>query len=92
MKELWLRFLSQLGLAYWVEITTSHPHCTYYFGPFISRASADDAHLGYVEDLKGEGAQDIQIVIKQCKPTDLTIFDEADDVHPPLRQLMSIGN
>jgi hypothetical protein len=92
MKELWLRFLSLMGLAHWVEITTTSPRCTYYFGPFASRASAEDAHFGYLEDLKEEGAQGIQVVIKQCKPRDLTIFEEGEDVSPPFRQMISVSN
>ena len=92
MKELWLRFLSFLGIAYWVEITTTAPRCTYYFGPFASRASAEDAHFGYLEDLKEEGAQGIQIVIKKCKPTTLTIFDEGENFPRPFQPMMSIGN
>lgn len=89
MKELWLRFLSFLGMAHWVEITTITPSCTYYFGPFASRSSAEDAHLGYLEDLKGEGAQGIEIVIKQCKPTTLTIFDEGEDFSLPFQPLLN---
>ena len=92
MKELWLRFLSFFGMAHWVEITTNTPRCTYYFGPFTSRANAEDAHFGYLEDLNEEGAQGIKVVIKQCKPTTLTIFDEGEDISRPFRQMMSISN
>jgi hypothetical protein len=92
MKELWLRFLSFLGMAHWVEITTSSPRCTYYFGPFASQAGAEDAHFGYLEDLKEEGAQGIKVVIKACKPTTLTIFDEGEDFPRPFRPMMSISN
>lgn len=92
MKELWLRLLSFLGIAYWVEITTSVPRCTYYFGPFVSRTAAEEAHLGYLEDLKEEGAQGIAMVVKQCKPGNLTIFDEAEAVTPTFQTLMSMGN
>jgi hypothetical protein len=92
MKELWLRFLSFLGLAHWVEITTSVPRCTYYFGPFAGQTDAEAAHFGYVEDLKEEGAQEIRVAIKQCKPTILTIFDEGDQTLRPLQGVISIGH
>ncbi|QHV00309.1 hypothetical protein BWK47_09320 [Synechocystis sp. CACIAM 05] len=84
MKELWIRVLSLLGMAHWVVISTSAPRCTYYFGPFARRSSAEKAQLGYLEDLRGEGAQDIQVTIKQCKPARLTIFDEAEELMPIL--------
>lgn len=84
MKELWIRVLSLLGMAHWVVISTGAPRCTYYFGPFARRSSAEKAQLGYLEDLRGEGAQDIQVTIKQCKPVRLTIFDEGEELMPVL--------
>ncbi|WP_028948335.1 DUF1816 domain-containing protein [Synechocystis sp. PCC 6714] len=84
MKELWIRVLSLLGMAHWVVISTGAPRCTYYFGPFARRSSAERAQLGYLEDLQGEGAQDIQVTIKQCKPARLTIFDEGEELMPLL--------
>lgn len=88
MKELWLRFLSLLGMAHWVEIHTNRPRCTYYFGPFARRQSAQEAQIGYLEDLNGEGAQDIQVTVKKCRPSDLTIFDEKEDLVVPLQRLI----
>lgn len=79
MKDFLLPALNWLGLAYWVEIETTLPRCTYYFGPFLSPAEAEMAELGYLEDLKGEGAQGIQVRIKRCKPGKLTIFDETTE-------------
>jgi Domain of unknown function (DUF1816) len=77
MKEIWINVLESLGLAWWVEVVTSNPACTYYFGPFRSSQSAKAAKPGYVEDLEQEGAQGFQIVVKRCKPTHLTIFEES---------------
>ena len=57
---------------WWVEITTTRPHCIYYFGPFETFAEAYGYHGGYVEDLQEEGAQGIIINIKQCQPLVLT--------------------
>lgn len=67
-------FTKQNGieLEWWVEIVTAFPICTYYFGPFSSRQEADLAQVGYFEDLKQEGAQEITIQIKQCQPRELT--------------------
>lgn len=61
-----------LALPWWVEISTTHPNCLYYFGPFDSREEALDNQAGYVEDLRGEGAQNITLYVKQCQPQILT--------------------
>lgn len=62
---------------WWVEITTIHPSCTYYFGPFESASAAQAASPGYVEDLEGEAAQGIAVSIKRCQPEVLTICSES---------------
>lgn len=59
--------------AWWVEINTSVPLCTYYFGPFDSQAEARDARTGYVNDLYREEARDIVAQVKWCQPNKLTI-------------------
>lgn len=74
--ELYTDLLSALGLAWWVEITTESPRCTYYFGPFAASQAAETAKAGYIEDLQGEAAQEIRAAVKRCKPTKLTIFDD----------------
>lgn len=79
MKETLLQLLNLIGFAFWVEIGTTIPRCTYYFGPFLSKAEAEAAKAGYLEDLLGEGAQGIQVEIKRCKPKNLTIFDESTE-------------
>ncbi|AFY87406.1 MAG: hypothetical protein CLLPBCKN_004514 [Chroococcidiopsis cubana SAG 39.79] len=63
---------------WWVEIITTKPRCTYYFGPFSTHDEAKAAYPGYVEDLDSEGAQGITIVIKRCQPTELTICAEEE--------------
>lgn len=80
MNELLLKLLDAIGLAYWIEITTDTPRCTYYFGPFLSKSEATTAQAGYVEDLQGEGASNIAVTIKRCKPANLTIFDEREEI------------
>lgn len=78
MKEIWTSILQTIGAAWWVEIKTDAPRCTYYFGPFASATEAEQHKGGYVEDLMQEGAQDIRLSIKRCKPTKLTIYDEQE--------------
>jgi hypothetical protein len=81
MKELLLAIVNFLGLAYWVEIVTDSPRCTYYFGPFMSDGEAQKAKAGYVEDLQQEKANGIKVTIKRMKPNILTIFDEKEETH-----------
>jgi hypothetical protein len=73
MKEIWTNILQTLGLAWWVEVRTEVPRCTYYFGPFVSFGEAASTKGGYIEDLEQEAAQGIQVVIKRCKPQKLTV-------------------
>ncbi len=72
------RLLNQLGLAWWVEVVTGKPRCTYYFGPFTSADEAKASQTGYVEDLEREGAQGITVAVKRCKPKTLTVYEESD--------------
>jgi hypothetical protein len=61
---------------YWVEITTQQPYCVYYFGPFDNPSEAKQMQHGYVEDLMAEKAVGINVEIKRCLPTKLTIMEE----------------
>lgn len=79
MKELLIRILNAFGLAYWVEIVTDSPRCTYYFGPFLHSQDAQTAQGGYLEDLQNEKAMGITIRIKRFKPNNLTIFEEVTE-------------
>lgn len=78
LKNLLPGFQPKLDVAWWVEIVTTEPPCTYYFGPFQNSEEAGAACPGYVEDLESEQAQGIEIKIKYCKPDVLTVFDEAE--------------
>lgn len=78
MKEIWVTILEALGQAWWVEVITEAPRCTYYFGPFASASEAEAARGGYVEDLAQENAQNIQAIVKRCKPVSLTIDHDAE--------------
>ena len=92
MKDLILQALNLIGLAYWVEIETKIPHCNYYFGPFSTQAEAINAKTGYLEDLTVEGAQEIKVEIKRCKPAILTIFDEAGEEFRPFKQMLPVNS
>lgn len=75
-EEFFTFYLEKAGMAWWVEIVTKKPDCTYYFGPFASHREAQLSQLGYIEDLERERPQLIAIEIKQCQPKYLTIFDD----------------
>lgn len=74
LKESLINLFHNLGLAWWVEVETQNPRCTYYFGPFLNATDAKVAIKGYVEDLETEGAQGITVNVKRCKPNTLTII------------------
>lgn len=73
IQSIWSDLLHLLGRAWWVEINTERPHCTYYFGPFATQHEADTTKSGYIEDLESELAEGIRVAIKRCKPAQLTI-------------------
>ncbi|MBD2461716.1 DUF1816 domain-containing protein [Oscillatoria sp. FACHB-1407] len=81
MSEIWTSVLNTVGLAWWVEVITETPRCTYYFGPFSSGKEAEEAQGGYIEDLEQEGAQGIKVNVKRCKPSSLTIDDEVSQMN-----------
>ncbi|WP_009631193.1 DUF1816 domain-containing protein [Synechocystis sp. PCC 7509] len=76
LKEILTNFFQGLGWAWWVEVVTQNPRCTYYFGPFLSINEARTAINGYVEDLEQEGATEINLQVKRCKPQSLTIAED----------------
>ncbi|RAM49543.1 DUF1816 domain-containing protein [Mastigocladus laminosus UU774] len=79
-REFFANAFDTLGLAWWIEIVTQNPKCTYYFGPFLSSTEAKAAVKGYVEDLEQEGAQGIAIDVKRCKPEVLTIAEDLGEL------------
>ncbi len=90
VRDIFKGFFQGLGTAWWVEITTAEPRCTYYFGPFQSSAEAEAHKPGYVEDLESERAQGIQAAVKRCNPDVLTVFDEMAELperSTPVRSL-----
>jgi hypothetical protein len=74
--EIGADLLNFLGQAWWIEIKTVQPKCTYFFGPFFDKKYANLSISGYLEDLESESAQGIQTDVKRCKPTVLTIDED----------------
>ena len=70
-----LSLINQKKIPWWVEIHTTIPRCTYFFGPFDSVKEAKQKQTGYVDDLVQEKAWGITVEIKQCQPTFLTVFE-----------------
>lgn len=79
LQQLFTGFRKPANTPWWAEITTTQPCCTYYFGPFETEIEAKEAYPGYVEDLDGEGATGIVVVIKRCQPEVLTICEEEEN-------------
>jgi Domain of unknown function (DUF1816) len=77
--DVWTNTLDLLGQAWWVEVLTTQPRCTYYFGPFGGAELANRAVSGYVEDLESEAAQGIKTQVKRCQPDRLTIEHDLED-------------
>ncbi len=71
-----LSMLERLGLAWWVEVQTKNPDCTYYFGPFVTVHQAQFLQRGYLEDITQEGAQISSVELKQCNPESVTVSHE----------------
>ncbi|MFN3926257.1 MAG: DUF1816 domain-containing protein [Pseudanabaenaceae cyanobacterium] len=82
--------LDQFGWAWWIKITTKQPHCTYYFGPFVTEAEAQKAQPGYIEDLQKEGAVDIQVELGRMRPdhNNLTIDESVNGSAPVLAMVL----
>ncbi|BDT15969.1 hypothetical protein N39L_56920 [Limnospira platensis NIES-39] len=78
MKNFVVNQFNTFGLAFWVEIMTEMPRCTYYFGPFLTENEAEEAEPGYIEDIQGEGATGLQVAVKRCQPDILTVAADLD--------------
>ena len=80
--SLWTDILNVFHQAWWIEILTAQPKCTYYFGPFAGAWEAEVASKGFIEDLNGEFAQDIKIKIDRHSQPDLLTIE-----HDPIESL-----
>jgi Domain of unknown function (DUF1816) len=83
--NLWTHALNAYCQAWWIEVFTAQPKCTYYFGPFAGAEEAYLASKGFIEDLECESAQGIEIKIdRHCQPEQLTIEHEMDELLQPI--------
>lgn len=57
---------------WWIKVQTLSPECTYYFGPFESKKEARFSQMGYVDDLRQEGAQNVRVTLEKKRPVTLT--------------------
>jgi hypothetical protein len=96
VKETSIDICHTFGLAWWVEIITRNPNCTYYFGPFLRFHEARATEEGYIEDLQQEGSQIISVCSRRCKPSQVTLLEDAQDKPEPqgtaalIRQLWNL--
>lgn len=84
MKKFFSRLFGSLfgaDKAWWIEIKTAEPVCTYYFGPFDVEQEAELAKKGYLEDLEQEGSKVVAASIMPLSepPKQLTVYEEGMD-------------
>jgi hypothetical protein len=79
-RELLINVYQNIGMAWWVEVKTQSPRCTYYFGPFLTSAEASASRKGYIDDLEQEGATGVSVIVKRCKPGVLTVADDLGEL------------
>jgi Domain of unknown function (DUF1816) len=73
--NLWTDTLNACRQAWWIEIFTAQPKCTYYFGPFAGAEEAHVASKGFIEDLESESAQGIILKIDRHSQPDLLTIE-----------------
>jgi len=67
-----------LGLAWWARVETRQPDVTYWFGPYVRRASLEAALPPFLADLRSEGAAAVEhSVLRTRRGEPLTIAAEA---------------
>lgn len=78
-------FLFNSDQMWWLEIKTSGPACTYYFGPFDTESEAELRKQGYLEDLQQEGAKVLSAaaIALSSPPQQLTVYEEGMDGEAP---------
>lgn len=59
--------------GWWIKILTNNPICIYYFGEFNDYWKAESSKNGYIQDLKGEKAEIVDVAIGKYEPKETTI-------------------
>jgi hypothetical protein len=66
-----------LGLAWWARVDTRQPDVTYWFGPYVRRASLEAALPPFLADLRSEGVAEVtHSVLRTRRAEPLTIAAE----------------
>jgi len=67
-----------LGLAWWARVETRQPDVTYWFGPYVRRASLEAALPPFLADLRSEGASAVEhSILRTRRGEPLTIAAQA---------------
>lgn len=77
LKSTLITIWENLGMATWIEITTSDPHYTYYFGPFLTQREAEEHKPAFIADLEAEGATGIEVKFRQCQRPEILTVDHS---------------
>ena len=56
-----------LGMAWWARIQTHGPDVTYWFGPFVTRASLERELPAFLEDVSSESPDAIDHRLLRCR-------------------------
>ncbi len=59
--------------SWWVKILTDNPMYVYYFGEFKTYWEAEQSKNGYIQDLKEEKAEIVDVKIGIYEPSETTI-------------------
>ncbi len=59
--------------SWWVKILTDNPMYLYYFGEFKTYWQAEQSKNGYIQDLKEEKAEIVDVKIGIYEPSETTI-------------------
>lgn len=59
--------------SWWIEILTDNPMYLYYFGEFNDYWEAESSKNGYIQDLKEEKAEIVDVKIGIYEPKETTI-------------------
>ena len=61
------RLANGLGLAWWAKVETQVPAVTYWFGPFLNRQHLQRALPAFLEDLKAEGPEGLEVTVQRLR-------------------------
>jgi len=72
-----------LGLAWWARVETRSPDATYWFGPFVRRATLEAALPEFLDDLRSESPASLDYsLLRTNRREPLTEFPGGDGHGP----------